>query len=56
MYDIIESIINHDWLTQNAGAQQYIYYICGTLIVLFSVTFIDLVYRFVRGIIRKGDF
>lgn len=45
MYEIVDGIINHAWLTQNAGAQQYIYYICGCLIVIFSVVFIDLVYR-----------
>lgn len=56
MYDIIESIIGHEWITNYSGDQQYIYYISGTVIILFSVTFIDLIYRFVRGIIRKGDF
>lgn len=56
MYDIIESIIAHSWESNYTSDQQYIYYVCCCLIVLFSVTFIDLIYRFVRGIIRKGDF
>lgn len=56
MYDIIESIIDHEWITNYTGDQQYIYYIAGTVLILFSVTFIDLIYRFIRGIIRKGDF
>lgn len=56
MYDIVESIIGHEWVSNYSGDQQYIYYVCCCLIVLFSVTFIDLIYRFIRGIIRKGDF
>lgn len=48
MYDVLEVIINHDWLTQNAGAQQYIYYICGVLIPVLTAVFIDLVYRVFR--------
>lgn len=45
MYDLIENIINHTWNTQYSGDQQYIYYICGCLIVILTVVFIDLVYR-----------
>jgi len=45
MYEIIKAIIDHTWVTQNAGDQQYIYYICGTLIVLFSCVLIDICYR-----------
>ena len=48
MYDIISNIINHNWITQNAGDQQYIYYICGAVIIILLVTTIDLVYRVFR--------
>lgn len=48
MYDIVSSIINHFWLTQNAGEQQYIYYICGVLIPVLAAVFIDLIYRIFR--------
>lgn len=44
MYDIISSIINHSWST-GSNEQQYIYYICGALIVIFTCVIIDLVYR-----------
>lgn len=44
MYDVISRIIDHSWTT-NTSDQQYIYYICGALIVVFSVVFIDLIYR-----------
>lgn len=44
MYSIIEAIIDHNWVTGSSD-QQYIYYICGALIVIFTVVFIDLVYR-----------
>lgn len=45
MYDLIQNIIDHSWITQGAGDQQYIYYICGCLIVVLTVVFIDLIYR-----------
>lgn len=45
MYDIINGIIDHTWNTQYSGEQQYIYYMCGCLIVIFTVVFVDLVYR-----------
>lgn len=45
MFDIIQDIIDHTWITQNAGDQQYIYYIAGALIVVLTVVFIDLIYR-----------
>lgn len=47
MYSIIENIIDHSWNTNNynSSEQQIIYYIIGCLIVIFSVVFIDLVYR-----------
>lgn len=44
MYDIVNSIINHNWVTGSSD-QQYIYYICGAIIVILVVVFIDLVYR-----------
>lgn len=44
MYDIIDEIIGHSW-TSGDSAQQYIYYICGALILVFSAVFIDLTYR-----------
>lgn len=48
MYNIIQNIINHTWITTNAGDQQYIYYISGALILLFSAVFVDLIYRIFR--------
>ena len=45
MYDVIREIINHTWQSNYTSDQQYIYYIAGTLIVIFSVVIIDLVYR-----------
>lgn len=45
MYDVIQDIINHTWQSNYTSDQQYIYYIAGTLIVIFSVVIIDLVYR-----------
>lgn len=42
MYQIISQIINHSWST-GSGEQQYIYYICGALICLFTVVVIDMV-------------
>lgn len=50
MYEIIRQIINHTWVTGStaSGDQQYIYYICGALILTLTAVFIDLVYRVFR--------
>lgn len=48
MYSIIESMINHNWVTQDS-MQQYIVYTCCALIVILTVAMIDLVYRIFRG-------
>lgn len=45
MYDIVSSIIDHAWQSNYTSDQQYIYYICGALIVLITCVLIDLVYR-----------
>ena len=51
MYDLIDNIINHVWQTgtsYNSTEQQTLYYICGALIIIFTVVFIDLLYRIFR--------
>lgn len=53
MYDLISSIINHTWLTQNAGEQQYVYYISGAVILLTVVFLFDLMKSFVHVFSRK---
>lgn len=52
MYDIIKQIIDHVWQT-SSNDQQYIYYICSVLIPVFTVVFIDLVYRVFRHFWRR---
>lgn len=51
MYQIIEQIINHTWTT-GSSEQQYIYYICGAVICLFSVVVIDIVRDIFSAICR----
>ena len=51
MYDIVHEIIGHTWVTGSSD-QQYIYYICGTLICLFSVVFVDMIRDIFRGFTR----
>lgn len=41
MYDIISSIIAHNWQSNYTSDQQYIYYIAGAVIIVFAVAFID---------------
>lgn len=48
MYDIVKEILGHEWLPSGGTEQILIYYICGILIVLLVVTFIDLIYRLFR--------
>lgn len=52
MYDLISDIINHNWITQGAGEQQYIYYICCAMIPLLTVVFIDLIRDIFSGFFR----
>ena len=42
MYNIINNIISHSWATSDS-AQQYIYFICGAVIVLLVVSFLDII-------------
>lgn len=54
MYDVISDIINHNWDNQLYGSeQQYIYYICSVIIVIFFVISIDLLYRLIRSILGR---
>lgn len=45
MYDLIKQIISHTWDTNNysSSEQQIVYYICGSLIIILTVVFIDMV-------------
>lgn len=52
MYDIIKNIIDHQWITQNAGDQQYVYYIVGALIIVLTVVLIDVIRGIFRAFIR----
>lgn len=41
MYNIINNIISHAWTTSDS-AQQYIYFICGAVIILLVISFLDI--------------
>lgn len=46
MYELISDIIGHTWQTgtnYNSTEQQIIYYICGSLIIILTVVFVDMV-------------
>ncbi len=48
MYDIISDIIGHSWQSNYTSDQQYIYYICGAMIIILMVVVIDMMYRVFR--------
>lgn len=50
MYDLIQQIISHTWDTSSYSntEQQLIYYIAGSLIIILTIVFIDLIYRVFR--------
>lgn len=52
MYDIIEAIIGHSWQSNYTSDQQYIYYICGAMILVMFTVILDLTYRVLRRIWR----
>lgn len=52
MYDVVNSIISHFWTT-NDSAQQYIYFICGALIIVGFAFFLDCIRSIVLAFRRK---
>lgn len=55
MYDIIANLINHTWQSNYTSDQQYIYYISGTVIILFVVWVFDILTQLVKAFRRGGD-
>lgn len=51
MYDIIDTIISHAWESNYSSDQQYIYYICGALIVVLTAVFVDRIFLFFNRLI-----
>lgn len=49
MYNLIEQIIG---APANYANSSYVY-ICGTILILFTVIMIDLIYKFIRHIIKS---
>lgn len=43
MYDIIFEMIGHTWQSNYTSDQQYIFYICGALICILTVAFVDII-------------
>lgn len=55
MYNIIQNLINHSWITNGANEQQYIYYICGAVICLTIVFIYDCFSQLVKSFRKRGD-
>ena len=55
MYDIIANLINHTWQSNYTSDQQYIYYISGTVIILFVVWVFDILTQLVKAFRRGGE-
>lgn len=49
MYDIIMGIIGHAYVS---GEPQYVYYICGALICILTVVFVDFIKDIFSGFFR----
>ena len=45
MYQLIFRLIDHEYVSNYSGDQQYIYMICGAFIIVLTAVIIDLVYR-----------
>lgn len=54
MYDLISGLIDHNWISTNAGEQQYVYYTCAVLIIMLTTVVIDGVFRVFSHFIRGG--
>lgn len=54
MFDLIKEIISHVWVNdQYTSEQQYIYFICGAMIIVLTVWVLDSLTRFIINIGRK---
>lgn len=51
MYDVLNDVISHDWVSNYSGEQPYLYACCCVLCVLFIAHFADFV-RWVMDIFR----
>lgn len=49
MYELINSLIG-------SGNSDIVAAVAGSLTIIFSVTFIDMIYRLIRAICKKGEF
>lgn len=49
MYELVSTLIG-------SGDNEIIMAVSGALTIIFSVTFIDLIYRLLRAVCRKGEF
>ena len=54
MYDLISGLIDHNWVSTNAGEQQYIYYAACVLIIMLTTVFLDGVFRVFTHFLRGG--
>lgn len=53
MYDLIAEIINHVYSSNYSGDQQYIYYICGALIICLTLALIDQIFGVFRAFVGR---
>lgn len=53
MYDLIYELIDHSYTTGSSD-QQYIYYICGALILILTASILDVLYRVFLHFMRGG--
>lgn len=53
MYDVIADIISHNWQSNYSSDQQYIYYICGALIVVLTAVILDFIFRMFSSFWRR---
>lgn len=52
MFDIIDGIIDHNWVT-NDSSQQYVYYICSVVIPILVVIVSDAVRSVFRAFLGR---
>lgn len=53
MYDILNQIIDHAWISNYSGEQQYVMNMCCALIPILTVVFIDTIKSVFSSFLRK---
>lgn len=54
MYTLVSNIVDHVWIQNGSGDQQYIYFTACSIVILFSLFLLDLIGQLIHRLVLKG--